>query len=172
MLNNQKIAPPATLMPWLTHTQALTDKLEAQTGESNLCVLRQACEGITWWDRYFLKLENGPVMHREILMSTHGTPCWYARSIYPEIMYQKNPQFFIRLEEKSLASLLFNNPKITRKTLLYYPITQQCIEYHWLDAFTLAKEPLLWTRFSIFLDVDNNVQFYLVEIFLPGLRKY
>ncbi|ARG97425.1 chorismate--pyruvate lyase family protein [Legionella micdadei] len=163
--------PPDNLLPWLTHQASLTDKLQALSGDAELVVLKQYWTAPNWWDKHTLGISEKPILHREILMSSHQIPCWYARTIVPEHTYQASHRFFNRLTQESLGVIIFNEPRIKRVQLVNYQITSQCIEYHWLNPFlVLKKEEQFWARLSIF-NTDVMFNFYLIEILLPGLMR-
>ncbi|KTC66218.1 4-hydroxybenzoate synthetase [Legionella adelaidensis] len=161
--------PPEELLPWLTYREMLSEKLEKETGDARLQVLFQQWSYPDWWDKYVLNISE-PVLHREILMWSLSTPCWYARSIIPQDCYMATPGFFNRLENESLGDLIFNNPEIKRQYLMHYPVTEELIEYHWLQPSWHENIKELWARKSCFI-YKKKFKFYLIEIFLPGLLR-
>src|SRR4051812_43180860 len=96
-------SPPNSLtvdlkfLPWLKHKLSLSEKLQQATGEANLKVLDQTWCSSTWWDRQVLQLKPSLLFKREILMSSQGYPCWYARTIIPQHCYELDSNFFNRL---------------------------------------------------------------------------
>lgn len=162
--------PSADLLPWLSHQSSLTDKLKANSGDARLEVLSQQWALANWWDKYTLGLSCDKVMHRNILMYSRQTPCWYARTIIPKETYQTNHSFFDRLKHESLGVIVFKEPCVKRHLLLNYAINKQCLEYHWLLSPLSEKNAELWVRLSVFT-IANTSAFYLVEILLPGLMK-
>jgi chorismate--pyruvate lyase len=159
--------PPAALLPWLSHRSSLTDKLNLDSGDARLEVHSQQWTPPSWWDRFTLGLSCDAVMHRDILMFTRQTSCWYARTIIPNFTYQTNQTIFDRLKHESLGAIIFNEPSIKRNVLLNYAINEQCLEYYWLSSLR-DKPDQLWVRLSVFTIADIS-SFYLVEILLPGL---
>lgn len=168
MLANKE-PPPARLLPWLLHTSSLTEKLKKETGEAKLTVLSQQWCAPNWWDRYVLDLAESQVLHRDIVMSTHELPCWYARTIIPETSYKAHETFFSRLEKESLGAIIYNTEGVRRDSLLYYAIDRNCLEFYWF-SHKEKDETLLWGRRSI-LYCNKGTPFFLMEIFLPGLLK-
>jgi chorismate--pyruvate lyase len=162
--------PPNELIPWLCHQHSLTDKLRTESGHAQLEVLGQHWTLPSWWDKFTLGLPIEAVLHRNILMFSQQTPCWFARTIVPEHSYRENRQFFNRLAQESLGVIIFNEPKIKRTQLLNYQINENCIEYHWLPSSLINKNKQVWVRLSTFTIAELS-SFYLVEILLPGLLR-
>jgi chorismate lyase len=161
---------PASLVPWVTHADSLTERLNAKAGNTHLEVLNHQWEKPNWWDKNVLHLDDS-VLHREILMWAGEDVCWYARSIIPRATYEFDAPFFDRLEKESLSKLIFNEPKITRVFMKHYPISENSIEYHWLDPFVQHDAKELWVRKSEF-SLNQTAPFFLIEIFLPAIERY
>ena len=165
--NEQK--PPEKLLPWLTYVHFLTDKLKSATGDARLEVLRQEWVKRNWWDKHTLGIQDELVLHREILMWSQANLCWYARTIIPESTYKTNTDLFDRLRKESLGHLIFQGSVIHRQQMYYYSITQDRIEYHWLNDVMHQHTKELWVRLSEF-SVQEKGSFFLTEILLPGLE--
>ncbi len=172
---------PATLLkPWLDYQASLTEKLKVVTGQACLDILNQSWEANDQWDAEKLKLNNTTVMHRDILMWSCNTPCWYARTILPLSTYEANQGLFDRLKTEYLGQLILNNADIQRVSFKQTPITEASLEYEWLMGIkTMAnylvkwkqEGPLeLWMRLSEF-QVRKSHSFFLAEILLPGLLE-
>jgi len=170
--NIQDAIPEKPLISWLIHPLSLTEKLKECTGEADLHVLEQKWTQAGWWETCFLNgLDfNTNVLHREILMFSNSTVCWYARTIVPEFSYENNRTFFSRLKQESLGVIVFNDPNVTRKRFFYYPINKQCLEFYWPSAHYQHHQPFLWARFSEFAIIQSD-PFYLIEILLPDLLR-
>ena len=95
-MNNQTV-PPRNLLPWLTYVDFLTKKLYDKSGHTSLSVLEQRWDTVSWWDRYVLGLDFGLILHRDIVTSAWGEPCWYARTVIPLATYQADSALFDRL---------------------------------------------------------------------------
>jgi chorismate lyase len=177
-MENKIIAPrlssavcPSYLLPWLTHQGALTPLLKVQSGKDpHIQCIQQGWTGLSWWDRQVLALEMGRIFRREIVMVVEEKACWYARTLIPEACYALDPNFFRRLESGPLTPLIFNEPKVLRQKLFYYPIDKYCLEYYWASRSGLALDNPAWVRFSSFLFLKSGV-FYLIEIFLSDLKR-
>lgn len=163
--------PPLELQPWLVYEESLTQKLCETAGDAQLEVLGQHWESPDVWDSSALKLSNVSVMHREILMRAHNTPCWYARTILPDTTFQANLTLFERLKTEPLGHLIFNGTEIQRASLIHYMISSTSPEYGWLNESMHQKNLHLWMRLSEFI-VNDHHSFFLAEILLPGLTRY
>jgi chorismate--pyruvate lyase len=179
MMNNQtnlKLAPPQ-LLSWISSEDSLTDELLKITGDAELAVLSHLWVHSGWWDKYVLDIQNQFILQREIIMKSHDTPCWYARTIVQESVYHENTDFFNRLENCSLNVLLFKEKLASRQSKFIYSINKNDLEFHWIRKALLHLNPMkggmlpediqLWGRRSCFL-INNQSPFYLIEFFLPG----
>lgn len=161
--------PPSYLIPWISCQSSLTDQLKELTGEASIEVLKEDWRSTNWWDNHVLHLGQQVVFHREIVMRSHQIPCWYARTIIPEVTYKAGRSIFSRLKTESLGALIFNEPDIKRIQLMHYPLSRESIEYHWLKSAWMSEERIVWLRLStLMLEIHP---FFLVEILLPGLER-
>lgn len=163
--------PPPNLLPWLTCTDYLMHKLRAIAGDTALEVIQQIWCPSSDWDEHILHLDHDLVMHRDIVVSAQGTPCWFARTILPTTTYQANLALFERLQHEPLGNLIFENSAIQRSTMRYYPIDPTDAEYTWIPERIDVQQKKLWMRLSKFA-VHGTEFFYLAEILLPGLEAY
>ncbi|WP_419421082.1 chorismate--pyruvate lyase family protein [Legionella sp. D16C41] len=172
-LKNEAVTskPSAALLPWLTHQQSLTRRLQNTVGKvPQLTLLKQQWHKVDWWDQHVLGLKEGEkALHREIVISINARECWYGRTVIPINTYQHYEDFFARLKQESLGELIFGNNLITRMNLNYYCISAQSIEYYWLKPFLHVNEDL-WARFAVFA-INKHLPFYLIEILLPDLLE-
>lgn len=166
-------SPPIALIPWLTCLTSLTQKLRDHAGEACMQVLKHEWETANQWDKDVLKLSNGPVIHREIVMQAHQKPCWYARTIIPEQTILADPTLFARLKQESLGQLIFHSGCIQRVSLRYGLVDFSSDLFNWLPVDALPKgSQYLWRRLSAFTLISSDARFYLLEILLPGLEQY
>lgn len=156
--------PDARLLSWLCHQQSLTEKLKAVAGDARLEILDQR------WDAL---LDSTRVMCREIVMWAFDSPCWYARTLIPQVTYHAHEALFERLQTESLGDLIFHGTDIKRASLVSYAIAQQSPEYAWVSKWRPQDAGWLWVRQSE-LRVSAAAQhpFVLKEILLPGLMRY
>ncbi|HHF7343812.1 TPA: chorismate lyase [Legionella feeleii] len=169
-LLNTLSTPPAEIECWLKHQLSLTAKLKSDAGEARLKVLKQHWVRPNWWDKFTLGLQTSLVMHRDIIMLAEQNPCWFARTIIPELSYQTTPAFFARLQYESLGDLVFSEAEVRREQMIHYAINQQSLEYYWLQPYLGSQKTELWSRLSVFTIAEKS-PFYLLEVLLPGLLR-
>lgn len=160
---------PHKLIPWLEHDRSLTDKLCSIKGQVALNVLSQQWVKPTWWDTFFLSIQEDTIFQREIIMESQGIPYWYARTIIPKTCYDRHETFFDRLKKESVRNLIFDNDAVRRVQFMVYPIDKQCIEFYWVNKLLPHFEGTAWVRLAEF-SIQNNASFFLLEILLPELE--
>lgn len=164
--------PPAELLPWLTHSESLTEKLVKRTSMPvQLQVLSQQWGAVDSWEKTTLAIQEDRILRREILMLAGGKPCWYARTLIPHTVYEVAPEKFSRLAHESLGQIIFSDAAIHRVLLGYYPIIATSHESWWLRGVASESTDRHWVRFSE-ISVFSQYQFYLIEILLPELARY
>lgn len=161
---------PSGLLPWSTYQSSLTLRLKDIAGDARLDILSQRWESPDIFDEAVLHLDNKTILHREILMWAMDNPCWYARTIIPSTTYNIDAALFDRLKDESLGEIIFNDKRIKRDYLKFYPIDKLAHEYQWLDPMIHQNADTLWVRCSQF-SVDEG-PFFLIEVLLPGLMRY
>lgn len=173
-----KTPQPIALIPWLRCTTSLTQKLREHAGDAEMQVLRHEWDQTDWWDRHVLKLADGLVLHREIIMRAHQIPCWYARTIIPQQTFLADEKCFARLKDEPLGALIFGGGAgIKRQSLEHDCLNPSSFEWHDLPAdvstdLAAQKTASLWRRLSTFSLTASGDLFYLLEIFLPGLEQF
>ncbi len=156
------------------HKSSLTDKLKALVAHTHLEVLNNTWEQSDEWDHQTLKLPlNTEVLHRDIIMWAENQPCWYARTILPQSVYHIEKALFDSLKTKALGELIHHHPDIKRTEIIPYPIHTHMPEFNYLKKALKQNTPnkTLWGRISTFT-IRAQFDFYLLEIFLPGLLRY
>jgi chorismate-pyruvate lyase len=158
------------LKEWLNHQYSLTDKLMKIKGDARLELISQQWINTGWWDKNFLQIQDELVFQREIIMKSHDTPYWYARSIIPQKCYDRDAEFFGRLQDESIKNLIFGDDRVHRINLLSYPVDHQCIEFYWVKKYIDLDIGILWVRLAEFSFMGDD-SFYIVEIMLPELEN-
>ncbi|MCX7116803.1 MAG: chorismate lyase [Legionellales bacterium] len=161
---------PSFLIPWLTEQGAITDRLIQESGDAQLEVLIQAFRSTNAWEEQVLHLKKEEIFYREILMWSHKTRCWFARTLIPKDTYQSDLLFFGRLQHETLGALIYDEPRVKRGERFCYSIGKESIEYHGLTSAMHEFSDVLWARRSVYTFQEQG-DFYLLEIFLPGLER-
>ena len=155
-------------LEWVTYQSSLTDKLRNTEGDAQLDLLSQQWINTDLWSKNLLDIQDRSIFQREIIMKSHDTPYWYARSIIPKKCYYLAPDFFNRLQNESIRNLIFNNEDVERINSINYPVDNQCVEFYWVKKYIYSVEGILWVRIAEF-SFKKQESFYLVEIMLPEL---
>ena len=156
--------PDAGLLSWLRHEHSLTKKLKTVAGDARLEILEQR------WDH---TPDGTAVLCREIIMWAFDSPCWYARTLVPEVTYYAHEALFARLKTEPLGDLIFQGTDIKRVSLESYAISKQSPEYAWVCKWRQQDASWLWVRQSEQrVNAATQHPFFLKEILLPGLMRY
>jgi chorismate--pyruvate lyase len=107
---------------------------------------------------------------REVLISSGNTPWMYARSIFPRETLEGKLQELTHLENRSLGSILFQDPNLKRSE---FEIT--CLKPGSASHSQVAKQvkitdlknATLWARRSKF--IIEKKELLLTEVFLPAV---
>lgn len=155
---------------WIHYQLPLTDRLRDANGDAHLELVSQNWIKTDSWCKNLLNIKDLTVFQREIVMKSHGTPYWYARSIIPHSCYELAPSFFDRLKNESIKNLIFDNDQVKRVASIHYPVDQQCVEFYWVKKHVDFADLVLWTRIAEF-SFQESQSFYLIEIMLPKLGE-
>lgn len=156
------------LLDWRNYHDSLTDKLKQIAGSTEIQVVFQNWIKSLWWDKYVLNISDELVFAREIIMTSGGSPYWYARTVIPQKCYELNPSFFDRLQNESIRNLIFSESRVCRRHMISYPVNRQCIEFGWVTKYLHLDSDILWVRLAEYSFQESEL-FYLVEILLPEL---
>ncbi|MCX7115055.1 MAG: chorismate lyase [Gammaproteobacteria bacterium] len=157
---------PLALLAWLRCQHAITDKLSKVAQDVRVEVLSHQWQPTNYWERQVLGLKDNTLIRRDVVISAANQACWFARTMIPEQAYQHDPAFFDRLEHVSLATLVYDEPRVVRERMHSYSFSPAVLEYHWLPHAWSEGQTPLWGRLSTFC-FDGHFYFYLFEIFLP-----
>lgn len=158
---------------WLNHSQSITDRLKAVSGDARLKILRHEWEPADAFDSARFNINrHESTLHREILMYSRQVACWYARTIIPQATYHKYDDFFDQLKTKPLGDLIYHHNKLKRE-MTSFEVNPDDLEYQYLPPILESHVPheTLWARLSRF-NMADDLPFYLLEIFLPALNQY
>lgn len=158
------------LSSWLTHKGVMTDKLASITGYVDLHVLRQQKVNCSVWDKMTLGIGEQESIYRDVQIAVGAVTYWFARTIIPLSTFISHIDFFERLQNESLGRIIFDNPAVTRTSLVHYEINSTSHEFNWFTWADKEVTPTLWVRRSNF-KVDQADSFFLFEILLPDLMR-
>lgn len=160
---------PPRLAAWLSCVEPLTDKLKVLTGNACIKLCSQLWTASTWWDRYFLHIDEDSIFQREILMQSNQSTFWYARTVIPQSCYEVESDFFDRLEQESIRNLIYNESRVALTQRMIYSINAQCMEYCLVKNVVSVLPETLWVRLTEF-NFQKSSSFYLLEVLFPQLE--
>lgn len=155
--------PPAHLLPWLASQASMNEMLKQKTGDVKTEVLNTEWLRANWWARYALHLSVEPLYLREVVISSWGKPCWYARSYFPEPLFHTHASFFQALNHHSLGQLIFNQNVVQCLERDYYQIEEHHLEFYWPQKVGIMERGR-WIRRAHYRFNDGG-DFYLIELF-------
>lgn len=155
------------LHAWLSYAGSFMQRLE-QHGINNpmIDVLRQDWLKPEAWECELLQLkQNDPALVREVCIFSDTSIWLYARTVFPSDMLT-GKQELSRLENRSLGSVLFQDPHIKRGHLEFVYAEPSRL---WRDFPPKYQEEQCWVRRSLFSLSHHSL--LLTEILMPDLTK-
>lgn len=157
-------SPEPWLVDWLSCETSLTEKLFKLAGDARVELLRMAWETAAPWEKKHFEISESRLLKREVLITAHQKPCWYARTFIPESCFQLEPEFFQQLNHQPLSELIYSQEKVRRQALIYYPVLEGSVERSWLDDHSAeAVDGGVWARLASFR-FKNQASFFLCEL--------
>lgn len=153
---------------WLVEKASLTQRLQSRsaTFAVNTLSLRQARPAPE--EAALLGIPSRhPSLIREVHLLCNGQPAVYASSVLPQSSLRGTWRGLGRLGNRSLGSMLFSNPRVSRAPLSYCKLTAQHRLYRQAVAHLKNKPAFVWARRSVFhLDCAAIL---VTEVFLPSV---
>jgi chorismate--pyruvate lyase len=141
---------------WLTEEGSLTERIKNEFNDVKVDVIY---EGAT--------LEEKTDYIREVIIKSHDKPMIFARTRLKMNDLEDAWIFLKTLGQQSLANILFKDPQITRRSLLYRVCEPEDVLYQHLKSRGYMQEEILWMRQSEW--ERHGKMLLLTEIFLPNL---
>jgi chorismate--pyruvate lyase len=164
----RRAAVPERLRTWLFDPRSLTRRLcRACPGAFHVQVENQCWGRPLEAERELLALAlRERVLIREVLLTCHGTPWVFARSVFPRQCLRGPQRRLSRLGQQPLGRLLFGNSRMRRVTVNVQPAeTDPAMQERCIAALGRAPHDA-WQRSSVF---RRGEQALLVsEIFLEA----
>ncbi|MDE0762035.1 MAG: chorismate--pyruvate lyase family protein [Cellvibrionales bacterium] len=158
---------PEPWRDWLLHQGSLTARLQQRcAGQLSVEVLSQDWRVPLRSEQRHLALEpHQTALVREVVLSGHGHPWVYARSIIPSAAFECALTPGHTLDEQPLGAWLFGEPSMTRGAIEVAEVTAD-----YLGAFQLRSGVgSMWARRSVFCVHDKPL--LVTEVFLPSLNE-
>lgn len=161
---------PVKLGDWLLYPHSFMDRLRHYGAQSaQVQLLRQTWQHPALSEKKALGLTTRAyALIREVLIFSPGKKWMYARTVFPRATLTGKQLCLARLKNRSLGSVLFQDPTIERS-----PFEVVCLsngmpfkEYVLEQANLNADQ--LWARRSRF--ILHNKPLLLTEVFLPDIE--
>ncbi len=141
---------------WLTEDGSLTERIKKEFNDVKVDVIYEG-----------LVLEKETDYIREVLIKSHEESMIYAKTRLKVIDLEDAWVCLKTLGQQSLANILFKDPQIYRRSLLYRICDSDDILYRRLKSLSCIHEEILWVRQSEW-ERDGKI-LSLTEAFLPKL---
>lgn len=162
---------PDSLIDWVLDAGSFTKRLEHYGQTSPLVqVLYQGWQFPCLEERIVLGISPRVyALIREVLIYSKGVVCMFARTVFPMTTVTGKEQQFLYLKNRSLGSVLFNDPQIERGGFEFACIQSGMAWYEQVKAHVPSSSNELWARRSFFY--IKNKPLLLAEMFLPALES-
>jgi len=141
---------------WLTEEGSLTERLKGEFGNVKVDIM---------YEGYIS--ENKSEYMREVIIRSDDLPMIYAKTLLKKSDLEDAWSCLKSLGQKSLANILFKDPKIFRRSLSYQICKPSDALYLHLKSLNLLHEDVVWLRQSEW--EREGKMLLLVEVFLPNL---
>jgi chorismate lyase len=151
---------------WLLHAGSFMTRLRERGADPCVHVLEEAWQ--VAWDSEceLLRIEiDEPALVREVLILNKNIPCMYARTIFPPETITGEESQLANLKNRSLGSVLFNDPAIKRSEIEMTCLRQGMLLHKKVEQHAKVSHNELWARRSIFN--LHHKELLLTEVFLP-----
>lgn len=167
----RRAAVPERLRTWLFDPRSLTRRLcRACPGGFHVQVLSQRWDTPLPAEREQLALAlRERVLVREVLLTCHGIPWVFARSVIPRPCLRGPQRRLARLGQQPLGRVLFGSPRMRRATVSVRPAAADPLMLQCCTA-PLGRTPHdAWQRSSVFRRGDQAL--LVSEIFLEAFAR-
>jgi chorismate--pyruvate lyase len=156
---------PGVLRPWLDHAGSFTQRLVQHGVEQpKIDILREGWVKPEAWEADLLCLNSEELAWiREVRIFNDNYTWMYARTVVTNDMLKEKPELST-LENRSLGSILFNDPTIKRDAFEFIFIEPAML---WQNSPIQVQLDASWVRRSVFTLRDRSL--LLTEILMPDL---
>lgn len=158
-------AMPLALKPWLLYGGSFMDRLrEYGVDDPQVQVLYQDWQEPLACEQDSLRVDS-QMLVREVLIVSNETVWMYARSVFPQTTLTGEYEQLAHLGNRSLGSVLFNDPTIKRGEFEIASFEKGNLWFEKVATQIHIDCQTLWGRRSLF-DLKGK-PLLLTEIFLP-----
>lgn len=156
------------MQSWIDASVPITDRLLQCSGDAQLHLVNQKWVHTDCWAYERLRIRDDQLLLREIIMNSHATPHWYAKTLIPAACYHQNRQIFDLLQQGSLKNILFDGHGVVRRRLWYEWLCPSRLEYAWAEKHVPhLKDMVVLRAFSCTL--SSGMLFYVIELLFSVL---
>jgi chorismate--pyruvate lyase len=158
---------PPKLRDWILHKKSFMDRLR-QKGLVDLSIqlLQQSWQSPDAEESHLLSIERlANVWVREVLIVSDQKQWMFARTVIPQNTLKDQELCLMNLGDRSLGSVLFNDPSMWRSEFELAYFTSELDWHKKIVSYTNKILPALWARRSIFMIKEKPL--LLTEVFLP-----
>jgi chorismate--pyruvate lyase len=161
---------PAKLGEWILYPQSFMDRLRKYGGESpGIQLLRQMWQFPALNEKIALGMTTREyALIREVLIYSPGKKWMYARTVFPRKTLTGKQRCLARLKNRSLGSVLFQDPTIQRSAFDVVCLTNEMPFQQYVLQQANIKTDVLWARRSRFILHEKPL--LLTEVFLPDMK--
>lgn len=159
--------PPAGLVPWLTESGLLTDRLRARhAGNLELVIVDQRLDQIAAADQQTLRAASNVAFVREIELWCAGRTRVFAQTLVPEATLASCP-WLAELGRSTLGEALAQHGVVERGELEFAACGPGAALYERALRAAATRPATIWARRSWF--ASAGLRLLVQEVFLPGL---
>lgn len=141
---------------WITEAGSLTERLKKEFNDVKVDVIYEG-----------LASEEETDYIREVIIKSCDKPMIYAQTRLKMIDVDGTWSCLKELGQQSLANILFKDPQISRRSLLYRVCEPEDLLYKHLKSLGYMQEEILWMRQSEWERYGKIL--LLTEVFLSNL---
>ena len=161
---------PRALQDWMLHKESFMERLRQRGAVGSSIRVLQQDWGLPEPDETSaLAIEqNSDALIREVLIGNHDKQWMFARTILPRQTLTGEQACLMQLENRSLGSVLFNDPSMRRSEFEIACFRRQSSWNTEIGIYAKRIFPDLWARRSVFY--LNEKPLLLMEVLLPDLE--
>ena len=141
---------------WITEEGSLTERIKKEFNDVRVEVIFEGSDS-----------EENLNYKREVIIKSHDKPKIFARTLLKDSDLHNTWSSLKELGQQSLANILFKNPQIFRRSMLYKVCEPHDTLYLYLKSLNLVNQETIWLRKSEW--EKNGKVLLLIEVFLPNL---
>jgi chorismate lyase len=161
---------PDAYAPWLRDHGSLTARIAGRCAEFSVQTVRSGYARIAFDESSALNIPARQLAYsREVFLLADGQPVVFAHSACATKELRGAWLAMRGLGNRSLGSLLFTHPLVTRQSLHYQALRSNHPLYRRAANALKNRPPILYARRSLF--TLHNAPLLVTEVFLPEILR-